>query len=1046
MHPGVYIEEVPSGVRPIEGVSTSTAAFIGKTEMGTLNEAVLVTGMQEFEIKYGTYLSDSRLAHAVLQFFRNGGKKCYIIRVAGTGARAADIVIRDRKTNAPAPTLTIRAANEGIWGNRVDVGISNSGEDPANEFNIEVLRDRSDVVPPLSPELLETHSNLSMNPAANNYVEKVVAENSKYIAVEVDTNNLADAAFGNASGELTLGIANGGTESMGAAGTAGTSVSAVSPSTALPANRRRIVINLDGDGPRDIQIAGAANTGNAIAGEIRTAVQNLTANNATNQPAYDSFTCEYDTSGGVGNEVYRLTSGTTGTSSTVVVTDAIDVVGTSRSGVLPVGNGAVQLNLGTANGGTENVGVTGPPPTAGTSQSGPTPSTDPPADQRRFMINLDDDGLQAVSIPVTAASGAEIAAAIQAAVQNLTPNQAINQAAYDGFTCTYETGNAADRLNLGVAHGGEETAGVAGPPATAGTSVSGANPDTNLPPDNRKIVINLDGDGPREVQIPLLAATGAEIADAIQAAVRSLVANNVANQTAYDSFTCEYDISGGVGNEVYRLTSGTTGTTSTVVVTDAPPNPTYLLTSGTTGLNSTVVVTNWADPVTGLSNPISLDAGNWRFTIEVNGDGPHVVTLVGPLPNGAAIATAIQNAVQGITPKRSVNAAAFVNFRCTYQNTSDAGNPSLLLASGTFGVNTSVRVTNGPGAENVAGRLRLGLTNRGIEVTGAAILRPANSQDPTEYHLGDALVGGNVVRVTFGADGNIPGQQDYINAVTVGQSPLDTVRDVSILCIPGIGDAVVVATGTNYCTQRMDCFFIGDVNQTDDTVKEAQDFVNSLTVKSSYGAIYYPWIKIIDPTGKSPDPIAVPPSGFVAGMYARIDARRGVWKGPGGTEANIGGAVGLVTDTTDVEQDFLNPIGVNVIRSFPASGLVIWGVRTLATRSDPEYRYISVRRTAIFLEQSIYTGIQWAVFEPNDEDLWASLRLNIGAFIMLQFRAGAFQGQTPSEAFFVKCDDQTTTQADIDAGIVNILVGFAPLKPAEFVVLKLSQKAGQSAT
>ena len=202
---------------------------------------------------------------------------------------------------------------------------------------------------------------------------------------------------------------------------------------------------------------------------------------------------------------------------------------------------------------------------------------------------------------------------------------------------------------------------------------------------------------------------------------------------------------------------------------------------------------------------------------------------------------------------------------------------------------------------------------------------------------------------------------------------------------------------------------------------------------------------MVDPTGTSPQPILTPPSGYVVGMYARIDASRGVFKAPAGTEANIGGAVGLAADTTDAQQDFLNPVGVNVIRSFPASGIVIWGARTLATVSDAEYRYIPVRRTAIFLEQSIYNGIQYAVFEPNDTGLWSSLRLNINAFMMLQFRAGAFQGKTPTEAFFVKVDETTTTQADIDAGTVNIIVGFAPLKPAEFVVLQLTQKINQPA-
>jgi phage tail sheath protein FI len=177
-------------------------------------------------------------------------------------------------------------------------------------------------------------------------------------------------------------------------------------------------------------------------------------------------------------------------------------------------------------------------------------------------------------------------------------------------------------------------------------------------------------------------------------------------------------------------------------------------------------------------------------------------------------------------------------------------------------------------------------------------------------------------------------------------------------------------------------------------------------------------------------------------MYARIDSRRGVFKAPAGTETNLAGVLGLAGQISDTEQDILNPMGINVIRSFPASGTVIWGSRTLS--SDSAWRYVPVRRMAIFLRVSIYNGIQFAVFEPNDDDLWASLRLTVGAFMLMQFRAGAFQGDSPDKAFFVKCDGTTTTQADIDSGVVNILVGFAPLKPAEFVVLKLSQKAGQS--
>jgi phage tail sheath protein FI len=180
----------------------------------------------------------------------------------------------------------------------------------------------------------------------------------------------------------------------------------------------------------------------------------------------------------------------------------------------------------------------------------------------------------------------------------------------------------------------------------------------------------------------------------------------------------------------------------------------------------------------------------------------------------------------------------------------------------------------------------------------------------------------------------------------------------------------------------------------------------------------------------------------MTGLYARTDSTRGVWKSPAGTEATLNQSRGLAFDLTDVQQGNLNRRNVNCLRQFPAAGIVSWGARTIT--SNPEWTYISPRRMAIMLRVSIYNGIQWAVFEPNDEPLWASLRLNITSFMTTLFRQGAFQGASPSEAFFVKADGETTTQDDINLGIVNILVGFAPLRPAEFVVVKISQKAGQS--
>jgi phage tail sheath protein FI len=247
-----------------------------------------------------------------------------------------------------------------------------------------------------------------------------------------------------------------------------------------------------------------------------------------------------------------------------------------------------------------------------------------------------------------------------------------------------------------------------------------------------------------------------------------------------------------------------------------------------------------------------------------------------------------------------------------------------------------------------------------------------------------------------------------------------------------------------YCALRplRDLFYIGEMTQDHDLPAEAESFRNSLTTPNSYGAVYFPWIKTLDPTGRSAEPILAPPSGYVAGLYARIDATRGVWKAPAGTEATLNGAVGLALDLSDTQHGNLNLINVNCLRRFSGAGIVSFGARTIT--SDPEYGYVPVRRMAIMLRVSIYNGIQWAVFEPNDEDLWSQIRLNINSFMTNLFRQGAFQGATPAAAFFVKCDAETTTQEDINNGVVNVLVGFAPLKPAEFVVIKISQKAGQT--
>lgn len=214
---------------------------------------------------------------------------------------------------------------------------------------------------------------------------------------------------------------------------------------------------------------------------------------------------------------------------------------------------------------------------------------------------------------------------------------------------------------------------------------------------------------------------------------------------------------------------------------------------------------------------------------------------------------------------------------------------------------------------------------------------------------------------------------------------------------------------------------------------------------SKNAAVYFPRLRQPDPQ-RDGQLTTFAPAGAVAGVIARTDATRGVWKAPAGLEATVSGVAELAVPLTDLEIGRLNPLGVNCLRAAPAAGHVVWGARTRqgADRLASEWKYLPVRRTALFIEESLYRGTQWVVFEPNDEPLWSQIRLNVGAFMNNLFRQGAFAGTTPREAYFVKCDAESTTPDDVNLGIVNILVGFAPLKPAEFVVIKLQQMAGQT--
>ncbi|WP_404299708.1 phage tail sheath family protein [Alicycliphilus denitrificans] len=412
----------------------------------------------------------------------------------------------------------------------------------------------------------------------------------------------------------------------------------------------------------------------------------------------------------------------------------------------------------------------------------------------------------------------------------------------------------------------------------------------------------------------------------------------------------------------------------------------------------------------------------------VDGSTTFRLTLTGPAPaNMAALVTAVNTAIGTAGLTAMLQAAESLA-------DGSAGSGCLKLSSLTSGESSSVVIAGGA-LGGLSGSIHLGLANAGREFTGNAQHRPVDTA--------------NLVPPTKGNDGARAGANEIVGSAS-GKTGIHALQDVdlfNLLSIPETYDmtdlqaAAVIPAAVDLCEKRR-AFYIVDA-PSGKNLSNIASWANGVT-QSRNAAVYFPAVKLVDPLDEL-RPRAMAPSGSMAGVYARTDANRGVWKAPAGTDATLNGVLDLATPLNDLENGQINPKGVNALRNFPAYGRVAWGARTLkgSDAQADEYKYVPVRRLALFLEESLYRGTQWVVFEPNDEPLWAQVRLNIGAFLQGLFRQGAFQGRSPREAYFVKCDSETTTQADINLGVLNVVVGFAPLKPAEFVVIKIQQMAGQ---
>lgn len=571
--------------------------------------------------------------------------------------------------------------------------------------------------------------------------------------------------------------------------------------------------------------------------------------------------------------------------------------------------------------------------------------------------------------------------------------------------------------------------------AADGTSESGdlsAFDFTKLDDDHRRLAITVNGDGPYEFD--LFGAGGSisgttqndkidDLADKIEDAVQLLKPAD----PAFSSLACSRS-----GSKIVA-TSGDSGERSSVRFSNASMrNAAQLLGLGiANGGREADAAAQIRPAQTGTvgASLSGLDLTTLAATAAADVTITSGTTTVGPVTLG--LWTTQPTSLEEVRANLDAALAA-------------ASQPELAKATVTL-VDGRLRVVAGTGDPNV--RLTFAEATGDTTATDIGLVAAAGAvPNVTQNALGIGETVQAQSSAIPGSDGNLPTLTDLKGSLDSkkGMYALEDVDIFNILCLPNVSDSTVLSEAVDYCDERR-AFLLIDLPSGVDTLDEAKQWLGTnATLRHKNAAAYFPRPKLPD-SQRQYRLRPFPACGVIAGLYARTDSERGVWKAPAGIDAALRGVRGLTYKLTDKENGVLNPLGLNCLRNFPVYGNVAWGARTLvgADALTSEWKYIPVRRLALYMEESLYRGTQWVVFEPNDEPLWAQIRLNVGAFMHNLFRQGAFAGQTPREAYFVKCDSETTTQDDVNRGIVNILVGFAPLKPAEFVVIKISQIAGQ---
>jgi phage tail sheath protein FI len=980
-YPGVYIEELPSGVHTITGVSTSIAAFVGFTAKGAVDEAVHIFSFADFERSFGGLAVDSPLSYCVKHFFQNGGTEAYVVRVA-QGAAAASVTLRNGSTANDADVLIVTAASPGRWGNGLQIEVDYDTVNPSSRFNLRVTEyvERNGE---LVPGTTEPYRNLTMNSFDPNFVLNVINAASQLISVSLPPALVISGRGSSQSAPLT-----------------------VQDLQQFDTSHNRLAFRLNGQPPQEVVLntAVAANAG-AVATEIVRAINAAAGGTPVELvPGAPPRVIAIRTS--VPSERASIQLMNAGTANACSVLK------------LGVANGGIEID-GAAGSRAMSTGTVGSPAVATVTGGVAAVAGLNAATANKLRVSLNGGAPFEITVDVpladAAAAATNVASKINAvagftAVEGSAAGTAIVITAVDPARCWSihvadgVQNGAGTALQLGLPNVGLEV------PALAARSTSGtvvASDFGQLGPAHSMLAVSINGRGYSiAFDLTNMPANLAAVPGAIEGLINTQVGTSAVVGT----------LSGNAPNQNIVIASRDPLRWASIHFASAPASDA-----------AAILKLGYANG--GTEDALTLDvrsgsSGASLRTIQLPLWNFWGVPKPAPQPRSIDdVADDIDQALKGL-----------------------ASSEPYLVGASARRIGNTIRVV--PGSTGVNS------PNTSFDFSGANAtvlgLTAANRRNVARYAPGTGLTALAQVQGASGNDGAAPTATELLGN-QLSKTGLYALEDVDIFNLLVMPDATaaggmmgVLTEAIAYCVRRR-AFMIIDAPEQIATFAQAQAWISgpASPLRSRNDALYFPRLR-------EPDPMmngavrTFPAAGAMAGIYARTDAERGVWKAPAGTMATVWGATGLSYTMTDAENGTFNPRGLNCLRTFPIVGTVSWGARTGngADALADEYKYVPVRRLALFLEESLYRGSQWAVFEPNDEPLWAQLRLNIGAFMHTLFTQGAFQGQTPRDAYFVKCDKETTTQNDVDLGRVNIVVGFAPLKPAEFVVIQIQQIAG----